>query len=101
MAAENERSVKQMNLVKGAGPDYDLMPPHGHSFDSRDYLQVNGLYHQPNHQYHHYSRQDQTTLQLGYESLTFLLSFFWGQVDEVDTRPLIGGNANQHPLSLE
>ncbi|KAI8525735.1 hypothetical protein RHMOL_Rhmol13G0253100 [Rhododendron molle] len=65
MAAENERSVQQMNLVKGAGPDYDLMPPHGHSFDSRDYLQVNGLHRQPNHQYHHYSRQDQTTLQLG------------------------------------
>ncbi|XP_058196042.1 floral homeotic protein AGAMOUS-like isoform X2 [Rhododendron vialii] len=58
-------TVKQMNLVNGAGPDYDLMPPHGHSCDSGDYLHVNGLHHQPNHQYHHYSRQDQTTLQLG------------------------------------
>uniref|UniRef100_A0A5B7A7B3 Floral homeotic protein AGAMOUS n=1 Tax=Davidia involucrata TaxID=16924 RepID=A0A5B7A7B3_DAVIN len=54
--AENERAQQQMNLMPG-GSEYELMPPQ--PFDGRNYIQVNGL--QPNH---HYSRQDQTALQL-------------------------------------
>uniref|UniRef100_A0A5B7A4J7 Floral homeotic protein AGAMOUS n=1 Tax=Davidia involucrata TaxID=16924 RepID=A0A5B7A4J7_DAVIN len=55
--ADNERAQQQLNLMPG-GSDYELMPPQ--PFNARNYLQVNGL--QPNHD--HYSRQDQTALQL-------------------------------------
>ncbi|KAG9448138.1 hypothetical protein H6P81_014266 [Aristolochia fimbriata] len=55
--AENERAQQQqMNLLPG--PEYEVMPPP--QFDSRNFLQVNLL--EPNH---HYSRQEQTALQLG------------------------------------
>ncbi|CAL5346248.1 floral homeotic protein AGAMOUS-like [Camellia sinensis] len=56
--AENERAQQQMNLMPGGGSEYELMPP-PQSFDTRNYFQVNGL--QPND---HYSRHDQTALQL-------------------------------------
>nr|Q40872.1 RecName: Full=Floral homeotic protein AGAMOUS; AltName: Full=GAG2 [Panax ginseng]BAK20020.1 PgMADS protein5 [Panax ginseng]CAA86585.1 agamous [Panax ginseng] len=54
--AENERAQQHMNLMPGSS-DYELAPPQ--SFDGRNYIQLNGL--QPNN---HYSRQDQTALQL-------------------------------------
>ncbi|XP_059669450.1 floral homeotic protein AGAMOUS isoform X3 [Cornus florida] len=55
--AENERAHQQLNLMRG-GSDYQLVPTQ--PMDARNYLQFNGL--QPND--HHYSRQDQTPLQL-------------------------------------
>ncbi|XP_068640465.1 agamous-like MADS-box protein MADS1 [Aristolochia californica] len=55
--ADNERAQQQhMNLL--TGPEYEVMPPQ--QFDSRNFLQVNLL--EPSH---HYSRQEQTALQLG------------------------------------
>nr|BAG74745.1 HmAGAMOUS protein [Hydrangea macrophylla] len=64
--AENERAQQQqqhqqqMNLMPGGGScEYELMPP-TQPFDARNYLQINGL--QSNN--HHYSRDDQTALQL-------------------------------------
>ncbi|KAK6917754.1 Transcription factor, MADS-box, partial [Dillenia turbinata] len=53
--AENERAQQQMNLMPG-GSDYELIA--SQPYDSRNYLQVNGL-GTP------FSRQDQTVLQLG------------------------------------
>ncbi|XP_010273432.1 PREDICTED: floral homeotic protein AGAMOUS isoform X2 [Nelumbo nucifera] len=54
--AENERAQQQMSMIPAS--EYEVMPPQ--SFDSRNFLQVNLL--EPNH---HYSRQEQTALQLG------------------------------------
>ncbi|KAK3023485.1 hypothetical protein RJ639_045072, partial [Escallonia herrerae] len=60
--AENERAQQhhhqqqQMNLMPGSS-DYELVPPQ--PYDARNYLQVNGL--EPTN---HYSRGDQTPLQL-------------------------------------
>ncbi|CAK9154689.1 unnamed protein product [Ilex paraguariensis] len=54
--AENERAQQQMNLMPGSS-DYELLPPQ--PFEARNYLQVNGLQSDD-----HYSRQDQTALQL-------------------------------------
>ncbi|KAK3007487.1 hypothetical protein RJ639_014609, partial [Escallonia herrerae] len=59
--AENERAQQhhhqqQMNLMPGSS-DYELVPPQ--PYDARNYLQVNGL--EPSN---HYSRGDQTPLQL-------------------------------------
>ncbi|XP_057462788.1 floral homeotic protein AGAMOUS-like isoform X4 [Actinidia eriantha] len=56
---ENERAEQQMNLMPGGGSGYELVGQPHQSFDARNYLQVNEL--QPNH---HYSRPDQTPLQL-------------------------------------
>ncbi|KAK9706875.1 hypothetical protein RND81_07G157700 [Saponaria officinalis] len=56
--AENERAQQSMSLMPGGSSEYELAPP-PQSFDSRNYFQVNAL--QPND---HYSRQDQTPLQL-------------------------------------
>ncbi|XP_077251065.1 agamous-like MADS-box protein MADS1 [Tasmannia lanceolata] len=55
--AENERTQQQMNMLQHQHGEYEVMP----AFDSRNFLPVNLL--EPN--LHHYSRQDQTTLQLG------------------------------------
>nr|CAA56655.1 SLM1 [Silene latifolia subsp. alba] len=57
--AENERAQQSMSLMPGGSSEYELAPP-PQSFDSRNYFQVNAL--QPNNT--HYSRPDQTTLQL-------------------------------------
>nr|AKD95358.1 SLM1 [Silene latifolia] len=57
--AENERAQQSMSLMPGGSSEYELAPP-PQSFDSRNYFQVNAL--QPNN--NHYSRPDQTTLQL-------------------------------------
>ncbi|KAH9612526.1 hypothetical protein KSS87_016805 [Heliosperma pusillum] len=57
--AENERAQQSMSLMPGGSSEYELAPP-PQSFDSRNYFQVNAL--QPNN--NHYSRQDQTALQL-------------------------------------
>ncbi|XP_077252264.1 agamous-like MADS-box protein MADS1 [Tasmannia lanceolata] len=52
--AENERTQQQMNMLPHG--EYEVMAP----FDSRNFLQVN-LLEPP----HHYSRHEQTALQLG------------------------------------
>nr|AAS45686.1 AGAMOUS-like protein [Meliosma dilleniifolia] len=54
--AENERAQQHMSMMPTS--EYEAMPPQ--QFDSRNFLQVNLL--EPNH---HYSRQEQTALQLG------------------------------------
>nr|ACB70410.1 agamous MADS-box transcription factor [Hosta plantaginea] len=54
--AENERAQQQMNMLPAATTDYEGVP----QFDSRNFLQVSLM--EPNH---HYSRQQQTALQLG------------------------------------
>ncbi|KAF3640163.1 Floral homeotic protein AGAMOUS [Capsicum annuum] len=59
--AETERAQQhqqQMNLMPGSSSSYELVPP-PQQFDTRNYLQVNGL--QTNN---HYPRQDQPPLQL-------------------------------------
>ncbi|XP_010272685.1 PREDICTED: floral homeotic protein AGAMOUS-like [Nelumbo nucifera] len=53
--AENERAQQHMSMMSAS--EYEVMPQ---TFDSRNFLQVNLL--EPNH---HYSRQEQTALQLG------------------------------------
>ncbi|GFS42397.1 hypothetical protein Acr_00g0079600 [Actinidia rufa] len=57
--AEHERAEQQMNLMPGGGSGYELIGQPHLSFDAQNYLQLNEL--QPNH---HYSRPDQTPLQL-------------------------------------
>lgn len=52
--SENERAQQSLSMIPA--PEYEVMP----AFDSRNFLQVNLL--EPNH---HYSHQEQTTLQLG------------------------------------
>ncbi|KAF8409153.1 hypothetical protein HHK36_005226 [Tetracentron sinense] len=54
--AENERAQQHMSLMPAS--DYEVMP--SQPFDSRNFLQVN--LPEPSH---HYSRQEQTALQLG------------------------------------
>ncbi|XP_026412851.1 floral homeotic protein AGAMOUS-like isoform X2 [Papaver somniferum] len=56
--ADNERAGQQMNLMPGN--EYDVMT--SSAYDSRNFLQVNNLLESANH---HYSRQEQTALQLG------------------------------------
>ncbi|XP_009586720.1 floral homeotic protein AGAMOUS isoform X1 [Nicotiana tabacum] len=55
--AQQQQQQQQMNLMPGSS-SYELVPP-PHQFDTRNYLQVNGL--QTNN---HYTRQDQPSLQL-------------------------------------
>ncbi|XP_010915443.1 agamous-like MADS-box protein MADS1 isoform X1 [Elaeis guineensis] len=63
--AENERAQQQMNMLPQT-TEYEVMAP----YDSRNFLQVNLM--QSNQ---HYSHQQQTTLQLGYEpSLYYQIS---------------------------
>ncbi|KAJ6805002.1 MADS-box transcription factor 3-like isoform X1 [Iris pallida] len=55
--SENERAQQHMNMLPAVMPtEYEAMAP----FDSRNFLQVNLM-----DANHHYSRQQQTTLQLG------------------------------------
>ncbi|XP_059289912.1 floral homeotic protein AGAMOUS isoform X1 [Lycium ferocissimum] len=55
--AQHQHQQQQMNLMPGSS-SYELLPP-PQQFDTRNYLQVNGL--QSNN---HYPRQDQPSLQL-------------------------------------
>jgi len=60
--AETERAQhqhQQMNLMPGSSSSYHELVPPPQQFDTRNYLQVNGL--QTNN---HYPRQDQPPIQL-------------------------------------
>nr|CAA48635.1 fbp6 [Petunia x hybrida] len=59
--AEVERATQQMNLMHGGGSEYQQQPMSSTSqpYDARNFLPVNLLEPNP-----HYSRQDQTALQL-------------------------------------
>ncbi|XP_055806297.1 floral homeotic protein AGAMOUS isoform X1 [Solanum dulcamara] len=56
---QHQHQHQQMNLMPGSSSSYHELVPPPQQFDTRDYLQVNGL--QTNN---HYTRQDQPPLQL-------------------------------------
>ncbi|XP_015064366.1 floral homeotic protein AGAMOUS isoform X2 [Solanum pennellii] len=57
--AQHQHQHQQMNLMPGSSSSYHELVPPPQQFDSRNYLQVNGL--QTNN---HYPRQDQPPIQL-------------------------------------
>lgn len=69
--AENERAQQQMNLMPGS--QYESVPQQ--PYDSQNLLPVNLL--DPNH---HYSRHDQTALQLVWEVVLYLWVSSWSRM---------------------